>query len=75
MNISIVGKLIDCVTNTSKDGSKNYYSLNVYNEGTTYRVGVPYEIFKEYENRVDEFIELKNISLWVDGKSSFYIKG
>lgn len=75
MNISIIGKLIDCVVNQSKDGSKNYYSLNIYNEGITYRVGVPYEVYEKYLDKVDEVIELKNISFWTEGKISFYIKG
>lgn len=74
MKVSLFGKLIDCVKNKSKDGSKDYYSLNIYSNGTMYRVGVNQDVYEHYLNFVNEEVNLSDISLWVEGKYSLYIK-
>lgn len=74
MKVSLKGKLVDCVNNKSKDGQKQYYSLNIYSEGQMYRVGVPEDIFFNFQEHLDQDVSLQDISLWVDGKYSLYIK-
>lgn len=74
MKVSLSGKLIECVSNKSKDGTKTYYSLNIYQDGQMVRVGVPAEIYYSYQGQENEDISLSNISVFVQGKSSFYIK-
>lgn len=74
MKVSIEGKLIDCVNTTSADKKKEYYSLMVYSEGQTYRVGVPLDVYTNYSNYLNENITLEDINLWVEGKYSLYIK-
>lgn len=75
MEVSVKGKLVDCVNNKSKDGKKDYYSLNVYSEGTMYRIGVNQDLYEHYLNFVNEEVEIKDISLWCEGRYSLYIKG
>lgn len=74
MKVSLNGKLIDCIKNKSKDGSKDYYSLNIYSNGTMYRVGVNSDLYEHYLNYVNDDVELNDISIWIDGKHSLYIK-
>lgn len=74
MNVSVSGKLIDCVHNKSKDKKKDYYSLNIYSEGNMYRVGVDFDLYEHYQNFVNDDVSIDNISLWVEGKYSLYIK-
>lgn len=74
MKVSLIGKLVDCVNNKSKDGKKEYYSLNVYSEGTMYRVGVTRDLYEHYSNFLNEEISLDDVSLWCEGKYSLYIK-
>lgn len=74
MKVSITGKLVDCVSNKSKDGLKQYYSLNIYSDGVMRRVGVTQDIYNNYIPLTNEDITLNDISLWVEGKYSLYIK-
>lgn len=74
MNVSLKGKLVDCVNTKSKDKSKDYFSLVVYSEGQTYRVGVNYDLYEHYQNFLNDDIELTDIKIWVDGRFSLYIK-
>lgn len=74
MKVSLKGKLVDCVNNKSKDGQKQYYSLNIYSDGQMYRVGVPESVYYDNLNSVNSDVELNDISLWCDGKYSLYIK-
>lgn len=74
MNISLSGKLVDCVKNPSKDGNKEYYSLVVYDKGNTYRVGVNKSIYEQYLNFVDKQVSIKDISFWCPGQYSLYIR-
>lgn len=74
MDITIKGKLIDCVINPSKDGKKTYFTLIVYNNGSTYRIGVPDKIYNEYTQFVNQEVEIDNVSIWCEGKTSLYIK-
>lgn len=75
MEIIIRGKLIDCVKNMSADGKKEYYSLNIYSNGTMHRVGVTRDLYDHYINYLDQEVEVSDISLWVEGKYSLYIRG
>lgn len=74
MKVSLIGKLVDCVNNKSKDGKKEYYSLNIYSEGTMYRVGVTRDLYEHYSNFLNEEISLDDVSIWCEGKYSLYIK-
>lgn len=74
MNVSLKGKLVDCVNTKSKDGSKDYFSLVIYSEGQTYRVGVNFDLYQHYQNFLNEEVEIVDIKLWIDGKYSLYVK-
>lgn len=74
MEVRVSGKLIDCVNNKSKDGKKDYYSLNIYNNGNLFRVGINYELYLKYQDLVGENVVLDNVSIWVQGNYSLYIK-
>lgn len=73
MKVSLRGKLVDCINNKSKDGSKEYYSLNIYSDGSMCRVAVPFDLYEHYLNFVDDNISLENVSIWFEGKHSLYI--
>lgn len=75
MEIRIAGKLIDCVKNKSSDGKKEYYSLNIYSNGTMYRVGVTRDLYDHYVNYLNQEVEVSDISMWVEGKYSLYVRG
>lgn len=75
MDVSLKGKLVDCVNTKSKDGNKDYFSLIIYSNGITYRVGVNFDMYQHYQNFLNDDIELTNVSIWVEGKYSLYIKG
>lgn len=75
MKVSLSGKLIECVSNKSKDGTKSYFSLNLYQSGQMIRVGVPEIVYNSYLGQENENISLTDVSLFVEGKSSLYIKG
>lgn len=74
MEVVVKGKLIECVKNKSKDGSKDYYSANIYVEGRMYRVGLPVDKYLELKKHEGEDIVLDGISLWCQGQYSLYIK-
>lgn len=74
MEVRVSGKLIDCVHNKSKDGKKDYYSLNIYNNGNLFRVGINYELYLNYQGLIGENVVLDNVSIWVQGNYSLYIK-
>lgn len=75
MKVSLTGKLIECVSNKSKDGLKSYYSLNLYQSGQMVRVGIPEVVYNSYLGQENEIISLTDVSLFIEGKSSLYIKG
>lgn len=74
MEIIVTGKLIECVKNKSKNGTKDYYSANVYSEGRMYRIGLPVDKYLELKSHEGEELTITGISLWCQGQHSFYIK-
>lgn len=74
MKVVVTGRLIECVKNKSKDGTKDYYSANIYHECKMYRVGLPLDKYVELKNKEGEEVILDNVSLWCQGQYSLYIK-
>ena len=74
MEVVVKGRLIECVKNKSKDGTKDYYSANIYSEGKMYRVGLPVDKYSELKNQEGKEITLTGVSLWCQGQYSLYIK-
>lgn len=74
MEIIVRGRLIECVKNKSKDGKKDYYSANVYNEGKMYRVGLTVDKYMELKALEGQEVEIDNVSLWCNGNYSLYIR-
>jgi len=73
LKVSVEGKLVDCVSNPSKDGKKDYYSLVVYDKGISNRIGVNKDLYEHYQNFIDERVEINNVTLWSQNYS-LYVK-
>lgn len=74
MEIIVRGKLIECVKNKSKDGTKDYYSANIYFEGKMFRIGLPVDKYMELKSQEGNEVEISGVSLWCQGQYSLYIK-
>lgn len=74
MEVKLFGKLVDCISNKSKDGIKDYFSLHIYSNGVVYRVGVPFDVYRKYLDKINEDVVLENLKIWIDGKYSLYVK-
>lgn len=75
MEIIVRGRLIECIKNKSKDGTKDYYSANIYFEGKMFRIGLPIDKYMELKSQEGNEVEITGVSLWCQGQYSLYIKG
>ncbi len=74
MEIIVKGKLLECITTMSKEGTREYYSLNIYSGGKMYRVGVPRSKFLEFKSLEGKDVTVSGVSLWCNGNYSLYIR-
>lgn len=74
MEIIVSGRLIEVVSNKSKDGKKDYFSANVYANGKMYRVGLTPSLFVQYKPLEGTDVIIEGVQLWSSGNFSLYCK-
>lgn len=73
MELSITGKLIECVKNESKKSDKTYFSLQIYKNGTLYRIGVPMDVYLEFKPMEGEEVTVEGIRAYSESRISYFI--
>lgn len=74
MEIKVIGRLIECVKNKSKDGKKDYYSANIYKDGKMIRVGITSDLYVDLKSQEGQEVVIENVQLWVNGTYSLYVR-
>lgn len=70
---SVAGRLMECIKTRNKEKTKDYFSLVLYDQGQTVRVGVNLDTFLKHQNNIDQVIVLDNVRIWCEGRSSYFI--